>query len=130
MDSQRELLRGCTPTLVLAVLRDAPMHGYAIAREIEHRSGQSLQCREGTLYPVLKALEEEGQIAGEWREEGGRTRKVYVLTPQGAAALRSRAETWSEFVDAVQRVLGGAADDGAKNDPVAGPALRGLPAPG
>jgi PadR family transcriptional regulator, regulatory protein PadR len=113
METQRELLRGSTPTLVLAVLRDGPLHGYGIAREIERRSGKSLQCREGTLYPVLRALEEEGLIAGEWQLTGERGKKVYSLTPEGAGALEQRTQTWTEFVDAVQRVLGGISDDGA-----------------
>src|SRR5919198_721815 len=77
MDTERELLKGNTPTLVLAVLRDGPRHGYAIAREIERRSRDALKCKEGTLYPALHALEQQGLIAGEWREEkGGRQRKV------------------------------------------------------
>ena len=56
MDAERELLKGTTPTLVLAVLRDGPLHGYGIAREIERRSEQALKCREGTLYPALLKL--------------------------------------------------------------------------
>src|SRR2546421_9161865 len=92
MDGERELLKGNTPTLVLAVLRDGPLHGYGIAREIERRSESALQCKEGTLYPALHALERDGLVRGEWRrEEGGRERKVYSLTPPGAVALEERA---------------------------------------
>jgi PadR family transcriptional regulator PadR len=112
METQRELLRGSTPTLVLAVLRDGPLHGYGIAREIEERSRHSLQCREGTLYPVLHTLEEDGLIAGEWLVNGERARKVYTLTPAGVAAYDERARTWGEFVEAVQSVLGGTRDAG------------------
>lgn len=107
MDLERELLKGNTPTLVLAVLREGPLHGYAIAREIERRSDQALRCKEGTLYPALHALEREGLIAGEWRrEEGGRERKVYVLTPAGHAALAERAQLWTRFSAAIERVIG------------------------
>ena len=107
MDLERELLKGNTPTLVLAVLREAPLHGYAIAREIERRSGRSLRCKEGTLYPILHSLEREGLIGGEWqRENGARERKVYALTPAGLAALEERAQVWRRFADAVQRVIG------------------------
>src|SRR5213594_3187500 len=98
VDTERELLKGNTPTLVLAVLRDGPLHGYAIARAIERRSagdppgGWALRCKEGTLYPALHALERDGLISGEWqREEGVRERKVYHLTPAGRAALEERA---------------------------------------
>ena len=118
MDTERELLKGNTPTLVMAVLRDGPLHGYGIAREIERRSGDALRCKEGTLYPALHALEREGLIAGEWRKEGGeRERKVYVLTPAGLAALEQRARTWAEFAAAIHRVLEGGADVGTTGTP-------------
>lgn len=107
MDLERELLKGNTPTLVLAVLREGPLHGYAIAREIERRSDQALRCKEGTLYPALHALEREGLIAGEWRrEESGRERKVYVLTPAGHTALAERTQLWTRFSAAIERVIG------------------------
>jgi PadR family transcriptional regulator PadR len=132
LDLERELLKGNTPTLVLAVLRDGPLHGYGIAREIERRSENALQCKEGTLYPALHALERDGLIAGEWRQEPGeRDRKVYALTPAGRAALEQRARTWTEFATAIHRVLGGAADVLAP-EPDAGkrPRRRLRPAPG
>jgi PadR family transcriptional regulator PadR len=117
VELERELLKGNTPTLVMAVLRDGPLHGYAIAREIESRSGNALRCREGTLYPALHALEQQGLVAGEWREMGGRDRKVYTLTPAGHAALEQRARAWVEFAAAIQRVLGGEADAGTARIP-------------
>ena len=96
MDEERELLKGNTPTLVLAVLQDAPRHGYGIAREIEQRSNNALKFKEGTLYPALHALEREGLIVGAWQKEnGGRERKVYDITPQGLAALERRTQTWT-----------------------------------
>jgi PadR family transcriptional regulator PadR len=108
MSHERELLKGNTPTLVLAVLRDGPLHGYAIAREIERRSGNALTFKEGTLYPALHALERQGLISGEWnREEGARERKVYAVTPGGLAALNDRVRGWSQFVSAINDVLSG-----------------------
>jgi PadR family transcriptional regulator, regulatory protein PadR len=122
LDSTRELLKGNTPTLVLAVLKDGPRHGYGIARDIERRSGNALRFKEGTLYPALHTLEREGLIAGEWQREGGeRERRVYRITPTGLAALEQRARTWSEFATAIQRVIGGEAHGGAKGT-VPGPA--------
>src|SRR5215470_11166232 len=86
--TERELLKGNTPALVLAVLKDGPRHGYAIAREIERRSGNALKFKEGTLYPALHALEREGAITGQWEKvTGGRERKVYTITPAGLAEL-------------------------------------------
>ena len=108
MDSERELLKGNTPTLVLAVLNDGPLHGYGIAREIERRSDNALRFKEGTLYPALHALEREGLVVGEWQREGtGRERKVYRITPGGLADLQRRTHTWNTFSSAIERVLGG-----------------------
>lgn len=127
MDLERELLKGNTPTLVLAVLREGPLHGYGIAREIERRSEQALRCKEGTLYPALHALERDGLIAGEWRrEENGRERKVYVLTPAGQAALAERAQLWTRFSSAVERVLGMDTEPAGERP---GPQVRPAPRP-
>ena len=111
LDSERELLKGNTPTLALAVLHDGPLHGYGIAREIERRSDNALKFKEGTLYPALHTLEREGMIEGEWRkEDGGRERKVYAITPAGRAALQQRTRTWNTFATAIERVIGGQKD--------------------
>src|SRR5689334_1276569 len=102
LSTERELLKGNTPTLVLAVLSDMPLHGYGIAREIERRTDNALKCREGTLYPALHALERDGHIEGEWqrRSEGGE-RKVYAITPAGRAELEQRIRTWKTFAAAI-----------------------------
>lgn len=120
-----ELLKGNTPTLVLAVLRDGPLHGFGIAREIERRSGEALKFKEGTLYPALHALEQQGLVLGEWRrEEGQRERKVYTLTPAGLAALEERARRWERFASAVRSVLEGEADGEGTSGPAPGRARR------
>ena len=93
---EADLLKGNTPTLILAVLRDGPLHGYGIAREIERRSRNALRFRESTLYPALHALEQDGHIAAEWQlREGSRPRRVYTLTSKGHAALALRSSTSS-----------------------------------
>ena len=118
MDNERELLKGNTPTLILAVLRDWSAHGYAIARAIERRSGDALRCKEGTLYPALQALERDGLIAGEWqRVAGARERKVYTVTPAGLAALADRMAVWARFAGAVQRVIAGGEHGTAEHEP-------------
>jgi PadR family transcriptional regulator len=105
---ERELMRGNTPTIVLAVLRDAPQHGYAIAREVNRRIGQALKFKQGTLYPVLHGLERDGLIAGEWQHaDGERPRKVYAITPAGLAELERRTKLWSTFAAAMHRVIEG-----------------------
>ena len=111
MDDGRELLKGNTPTLILAVLRDMPRHGYAIAREIERRSDKALQFKEGTLYPALRALERDHFIAGLWETtSAGPARKVYTLTQAGHAELDQRTRTWAGFVQSINSVIGGRPD--------------------
>jgi PadR family transcriptional regulator PadR len=118
MDTERELLKGNTPTLILAVLQETPRHGYAIAREIERRSNNALKCKEGTLYPALHALERQGLIVGEWRKEGGgRERKVYRITPAGLTALEQHKRTWNAFASAIERVIGGPTNAGTRSQP-------------
>jgi PadR family transcriptional regulator, regulatory protein PadR len=121
MDMDRELLKGNTPTLVLAVLLDGPLHGYGIAREIERRSGNVLRFREGTLYPALHALEHQGLLTSEWqRDDRGRDKRLYGLTPAGRAALAERTERWARFTTAVEQVLGGQDDVESAEVPEAG----------
>ena len=106
MTTERELLKGNTPTLILAVLRDGPLHGYAIAREIERRSERALKFKEGTLYPTLHSLEEGELVSSRWeRNEGERERKVYTLTDRGLSVLEERSRAWDLFADAVNKVL-------------------------
>lgn len=93
-------------TLVLAVLRDGPCHGYELAKEVERRSRVVVQFNDGTLYPLLHALEAEGLIVSEWSSEhGDRPRRVYSLTEAGVADLERRVREWSEFRAAVDGVL-------------------------
>ena len=108
MEDERELLRGNTPTLILAALKDGALHGYALAREINRRSNNALQCKQGTLYPALHALEQEGFIVGGWEyDTGQRPRKVYSLTEEGHTELDRRIKTWKQFALAVNSVIGG-----------------------
>ena len=111
MDNGRELMKGNTPTLILAVLRDAPLHGYAIAREIERRCDYALQCKEGTLYPALRALERDQLITGLWQApSAGPVRRVYTLTEAGHKELIRRTQTWTDFVRSINGIIGGQPD--------------------
>lgn len=101
------LLRGDVPTLILAVLARAPAHGYAIARAIEQESANVLQMREGSLYPALRLLEQQGLIGSVWEvQERGPARRVYALTEEGRSALVKRADDWHAYAAAVAAVLG------------------------
>jgi PadR family transcriptional regulator, regulatory protein PadR len=104
----KEMLKGNVPTLILSVLQDGPLHGYAIAREIERRSGAALTFKEGTLYPALHALESGGFIEANWETtERGPARKTYRMTPAGNDDLKRRRALWSRFTQAMVDVMGG-----------------------
>jgi PadR family transcriptional regulator, regulatory protein PadR len=108
MDDARELIRGNTPTMVLAVLQGSARHGYAIAREVNRRTGHSLKFKQGTLYPVLYALERDALITGTWEHpDGERPRKVYTITAAGQAELERRLKVWRAFAAAMDRVVEG-----------------------
>lgn len=114
MRPDRELLKGSTPILILAVLSDGPRHGYAIAREIERRTGHALSLGEGSLYPTLHGLERDELLASSWEtpSTGGPARKVYALTEAGQVELSKRRQSWREFVGAIEDVLGGSSSAG------------------
>jgi PadR family transcriptional regulator PadR len=100
------LSRGDVPTLILAVLNHSPLHGYAIARAIEQWSVDALHLREGTLYPALRQLEEQGVIQSAWEvQEPGPARRVYSLTELGQAELARRIEAWESYSAAINAVL-------------------------
>lgn len=103
----RELFKGDLPVLILAILSEAPCHGYAIAREIERRSEGAFGAKEGTLYPALRALEQKGFIEGNWDEKSGPARKTYRLTQKGLTELETSKREWKKYASAFQHVLGG-----------------------
>jgi PadR family transcriptional regulator, regulatory protein PadR len=106
-------VQGTLDFLILKTLSWGEMHGYAIARWIFDASREELQIEEGTLYPALHRLEDRGLIEAEWGlSENNRRAKFYRLTPDGRHELTARAENWSRFTAAVDRVLH-AAPEGA-----------------
>src|SRR5215510_8843935 len=102
MEEERELLKGNTPALILAVLKEAALH----------------------------ALEREGLVAGAWEMPSGeRKRKIYTLTPAGRAELERRTRTWNLFATAIQSVLGGSDHElGVDERPTTEQNRAGLPA--
>ncbi len=99
-------LKGTLPTLILEALVNEPTHGYRIAQQIKERSRGVLDFKEGTLYPALHKLENEGLVESYDAVEKGRQRRYYRLTKAGHEALaRDRAE-WRELSQAVTMILG------------------------
>lgn len=93
--------------LVLHVLTRGASHGYAIARAVELQSDDALRMGEGTLYPVLRALEQDHLVTSEWETaDSGPARKVYRITTSGRAELTRRLRDWKSRVSALGSVLG------------------------
>ena len=103
----RELKRGSTELLILALIEDNPRHGYEIAKLIKIRSQGILQFHVASLYPKLYALEKRKLIRGRWVEKPGqRRRRYYRLTKAGAQVLAAQRKSWLDFFTALDRVAG------------------------
>src|SRR4051794_1171711 len=100
-----DLVRGHLDGLLLAVLADAPAHGYEISRQLTHRSGGNLEVPEGSLYPALHRLERAGLVDSAWTAQGGRRRRTYRLTAAGRRATTAARQEWRTFSAAVDQVL-------------------------
>lgn len=102
-----ELAKGTAVPLVLRVLAEGPQHGYGIIQKIRERSGGTLEFTEGTIYPLLHALERGGLLTSVWEVlPSGRRRKLYSLTHRGAERLAELTAEWKRFRSAVDAVLG------------------------
>lgn len=101
-----EFLKGTLELMILKTLSWAPTHGYGIARWIEQCTNDVLRVEEGSLYPALYKLEENGLIVADWGvSEHNRRAKFYRLTAAGKRQLRASHESWARFAHAVSRVL-------------------------
>jgi PadR family transcriptional regulator, regulatory protein PadR len=104
-----DLLRGHLDGLLLAVLAEAPGHGYELSQRLSRNSDGELGVPEGSLYPALHRLERGGLVQSAWSRGEGRRRRVYRLTSAGRRAVRDTRAEWRAFASAVDRVLGPAA---------------------
>jgi PadR family transcriptional regulator PadR len=101
-----EFLKGTLDLMILKTLSWAPAHGYGIARWIEHCTDDVLQVEEGSLYPALYKLEENGLIVADWGvTEHNRRAKFYRLTAAGKRQLRTAYDNWARFARALTQVL-------------------------
>ncbi|HEY2851809.1 MAG TPA: PadR family transcriptional regulator [Gemmatimonadaceae bacterium] len=106
-DPSVALLQGSLDLVVLKTLTWQPMHGFGIARWIQRLTESALQVEEGSLYPALYRLENQGLIKAEWRlTENNRRAKYYRLTPGGRRRLAEETASWERFAAAIGKVLG------------------------
>lgn len=106
MSKPSDLVQGTLDLLLLKILALGPFHGWAIAQRLKQVSGDVLQVSEGSLYPALHKLEQEGWITAEWKtSELGRRAKFYSLTRLGRRHLQREAAHWERLSSAISQVV-------------------------
>ena len=101
-----ELLQGTLDMLILKICALEPLHGYGIVQRLHQISRESLNIRQGSLYPALYRLENRGLLKAEWRTtEGGRDAKYYSLTKAGRKQLEAEQMSWKRLCEAISLVL-------------------------
>jgi transcriptional regulator len=106
MGKPNDLVQGTLDLLILKTVSVEAKHGWAIAKRIAQVSKDTLQVQQGSLYPALYRLEEQGWITADWREtETGRQAKFYTLTRAGRRRLETEQANWERLSSAINLVL-------------------------
>ena len=106
MSRPTDLVQGTLDLLILRTVARQPVHGWAIAKDIERRSGDVLQVQQGSLYPALHRLEQQGWLKAEWREtDSGRSAKFYSLTRAGRRQMEQEVSGWTRLAAAINLVV-------------------------
>ncbi|WP_116951301.1 PadR family transcriptional regulator [Jiangella endophytica] len=101
-----DALRGNLDALILAVVRDRPLHGYGVSEALSERSDGAVDLPTGTLYPALRRLERLGYLRSSWETVGGRKRRTYEITRDGRGFLATQQQAWSEMSSVMNAILG------------------------
>lgn len=108
MKIDKSLVTGSTTMLVLSLLNSGDKYGYEMIKELEVLSDSTFLLKEGTLYPILHSLENDGMVKSYIGEaENGRKRKYYRITLKGQKLLSDKKEEWDFFTSKVNKVIGG-----------------------
>src|SRR6266566_3017448 len=106
MSKPNDLVQGTLDLLLLKILALEPLHGWAISLRLRSISGDVLQVSEGSLYPALHKLEQQGWIKAEWKQtENNRRAKFYALTRLGRAKLGKESAAWERLSAAISHVV-------------------------
>jgi PadR family transcriptional regulator PadR len=106
MKIDKELSKGSTLLLILKILSEQDGYGYQIVKELENKSDNAFLLKEGTLYPILHALESKELIESYWEDSDSlRKRKYYHITKQGQDHLKEKQREWDYFTASVNKVL-------------------------
>lgn len=102
-----DLLRGNTDSLLLYLINErGETYGYRLIKEIEERSDGYFQFKEGTVYPALRKLENDGLVRGEWKKlPNGQERRYYAITDHGRELLQKKLDMWQSFASAMALVM-------------------------
>jgi PadR family transcriptional regulator PadR len=107
MSKPSDLVQGTLDLLIMKLLVLEPLHGWAISQRLKQVSRDVLQVSDGSLYPALHKLEQEGWIKADWRvTENSRRAKFYTLTRLGRAQLDKQAADWERLSGAISHVVG------------------------
>lgn len=106
MGKPSDLVQGTLDLLILKTISLEPMHGWAIGKRIQQVSGEVLQVQQGSLYPALHRLEQQGWIRARWAEsDTGRQAKFYALTAAGRKQLGMETANWSRLSEAINLIV-------------------------
>ena len=106
MSKPTDLVQGTLDLLILKIIALEPMHGWAIGQRISQMSNDVLQVGQGSLYPALHKLEQQGWIEAEWRDsENNRRAKYYTLTREGRRGLKHEAAQWERLASAISLIV-------------------------
>ena len=106
MPKPSDLLQGSLDLLILKIIAREPLHGWGIGKRMGLLTGDVLTVQQGSLYPALHRLEQQGWISSEWKDsEFGRAAKFYELTREGKKQLARELESWNRLSGAVQILL-------------------------
>lgn len=106
MSKPSDLVQGTLDLLILKIVALEPLNGWAISQRLRQVSSEVLQVSDGSLYPALHKLEQEGWITAEWRpSENNRRAKFYSLTRLGRRQLEKETANWTRLSDAISNVV-------------------------
>ena len=106
MPKPADLLQGTLDLLILKTIAREPLHGWGISKRMKELSGDQLSVGQGSLYPALHRLEQQGWVTAVWKDtDRGRRAKFYVLTRDGAKQLDRELDTWKRLSSAVGLLL-------------------------
>lgn len=104
---ERQMKKGVLDMIVLKLLASEAMYGYQIIQEMKEKGGEIFLLKDGTLYPILYRLEDDGLVSSRWSEAEGKqvARKYYEITAEGLKALREIAAVWERISAGISRIM-------------------------